>query len=145
MALMDNSRMWKAAGAAAAAAPYVRRLMGDERLRNELRTLIKSATHLANELSNDDTMDKLLKDDAIVKDVDKMLLAMQKAGRRAMAQRRSTNWMAIAIVGGVAGGIVALLMYPRTRHGIQTGVTTAYSTVRRGGIHAVEDVQEKAA
>lgn len=145
MALMDNNRLYKTAASAAAAAPYVRRLMGDERLRSDLRTLISSATRLYNELSSDDTVEKLLKDDKIVKDIDRILESVQKAGQRAMAQRRGTNWVAIAIVGGVAGGIAALLVYPRTRRGLQSGVQTAYTTVRRSGPQPVEDVQQQAA
>ena len=145
MAMMDRSRAIKAAGTAAAAAPYVRRLMRDDRLRTELRNLIKSASHLYSELSGGDTMDTLLKDDSIRKDIDHILASMQKAGQRAVKQRRGTNWMAIAIVSSVAGAITALLAYPRTRHGIQS---TA-SNLRHGSLHAVDDVadtvQEKAA
>jgi hypothetical protein len=142
--MMDGTRVMKAAGVASTAAPYVRRLMKDEQLREELRNLIRSATHLYQELSKDDTLDRLLKDDSIIKDVDRMLESMQKAGRRAMAPQRGVNWLAIAIVGGVAGGIAALLLYPRTRHGIQGGIQGAYTTVRRGSLHAVEDVTETA-
>ena len=141
MARMDSRRVIKAAGVASAAAPYVRRLMSDESLRDELRSLIRSANHLYEELSRNDTIDTLLNDDSIRKDVDRMLESMQKAGRLATARRSGPNWLAIAIVGGVAGGIAALLVYPRTRRGIQG----AYSTVRRGNLHAVEDVGEEAA
>ena len=141
MAMMDTRRVVRAAGVASAAAPYVRRLMSDESLREELRSLIRSANHLYDELSRNDTIDKLINDDNIRKDIDRMLESMQKAGRLATARRRGPNWLAIAIVGGVAGGIAALLVYPRTRRGIQG----AYTTVRRGNLHAVEDVGEKAA
>lgn len=141
MAVMDSRRVIRAAGAASAAAPYVRKLMSDERLRDELRTLIRSATHLYEELSSDDALDKLLKDDRIRKDVDQMLESLQKAGQLAITRRRGPNWMAVAIVGGIAGGIATLLVYPRTRHGIQS----AYSTARRGSLHAVENVEETAA
>lgn len=140
MAMMDRTRMLRAAGAAGVAAPYVRRLMSDERLRDELRNLIGSATHLYNELSNE-KMDKILKDDKIRKDIDSMVESMQKAGQRAMKQRRGTNWFGITLVSGIVGAVVALLVYPRTRHSIQSAVVN----VRRGSLHAVEDIQEKAA
>jgi hypothetical protein len=141
MAMMDGKRVVKAAATASAAAPYVRKLISDESLREELRTLIRSASHLYDELSKEDTVDRFLKDDGIRKDIDSILESVQKAGQRAMAKERSVNWMAIAIVGGVAGGLAALLAYPRTRHGIQG----AYSTVRHGSLHAVEDIKAEAA
>ena len=139
MAMIDRSRAVKAASAAAVAAPYVRRLMRDDRLRNELRTLISSANHLYSELSSGDTVDTLLRDASIRKDVDHMLAAMQHAGQRAIKDRNSgPNWFIIALVSGLAGAIGALLVYPRTRHGIQS----AAGNLRHGGLHAVEDVQD---
>jgi len=141
MAVMDSSRVLKAAGAAGAAAPYVKRIMSDERLRDELRNIVRSASRLYDDLSGDDSVRKLVKDDSIRKDLDHLIESMQKAGQRAVVPKRSTNWAAIAIVSGIAGGVVALLVYPRTRHGIQS----AYTTVRGGNLHAVEDVQENAA
>ena len=140
MAMMDRTRVLRAAGAAGTAAPYVRRLMSDDRLREELRNLIGSATHLYNELSTE-KLDKIVKDDKIRKDVDSMIESMQKAGQRAMKQQRGTNWFGITLVSGIIGAVVALLVYPRTRHSIQNAVVNA----RRGTMHAVEDVQEKAA
>jgi hypothetical protein len=147
VATMDRNRALKAAGAAAAAAPYVRRLVSDDRLRAELRNLIQSANHLYSELAENDTVDTLLKDSSIRKDVDHMLESMQKAGQRAMKQRRSTNWLAITIVSGVAGAIAALLVYPRTRHSIQSAASSVQSTavnLRHGSLHAVDEVKETA-
>jgi hypothetical protein len=95
MAMIDRSRAVKAASAAAVAAPYVRRLMRDDRLRDELRTLISSANHLYSELSSGDTVDTLLKDASIRKDVDRMIASLQHAGQRAVKDRSSgPNWFA---------------------------------------------------
>jgi hypothetical protein len=109
MALSDNrARALQAAGAASAAAPYVRRIMTDDRLRDDVRTIVNSAKHLYDTLAGDG-VSRLLDDD-IRKDVDQIMEAAQEAGDRVLRPRR-TNWAAwIAagafVVGAIAGAVV---------------------------------------
>ena len=113
MASDNRVRMLKAAGAASAAAPYVRRIMSDEELRDDLRRIIRSARHLYDQLS-DEGVSKLLDDD-VRKDVDKIMEAVQGAGERIVAPRRSHTgaW----VVGGtlIGAAVAGLLIYPTTR------------------------------
>ena len=129
MPTMNGKTVARAAGAATMAAPYVRRLIRDQQLRDSVRDLIQAANHLYSELSDEDRLHKLVNDDQVRKDVDQILEAAQHAGRRVIRPRRRTNWMAIAIVGGIAGGIAALIVYPRSRRGVVSVVSRGQQTV----------------
>ena len=114
MALDENrARVLRAAGAASAAAPYVRRIMRDDELRDDLRTLIVAGRHLYEGLTQDG-VSKLLDDD-VRKDLDRIIASLQGAGERVVRPHRS-HWGAWVIGGTLIGGAVAgLLIYPGTR------------------------------
>jgi hypothetical protein len=112
----DNNRaksLW-AAGAASAAAPYVRRILSDDELRGDLRGLIVAGRHLYEGLTTDG-VSKLLDDDAR-SDLDHMVAALQDASERVLRPRRRSHWGSWLIGGTLIGGAVAgLLIYPGTR------------------------------
>jgi hypothetical protein len=112
----DNNRakvLW-AAGAASAAAPYVRRMLSDDELRGDLRGLIVAGRHLYERLTTEG-MSKLLDNDAR-KDLDHMVAALQDASERVVRPRRRSHWGSWLIGGTLIGGVVAgLLIYPGTR------------------------------
>lgn len=112
----DNNRakaLW-AAGAASAAAPYVRRILSDDELRGDLRGLIVAGRHLYEGLTSDG-VSKLLDDDAR-SDLDHMVAALQDASERVLRPRRRSHWGSWLIGGTLIGGAVAgLLIYPGTR------------------------------
>ncbi|HMK93222.1 MAG TPA: hypothetical protein VK576_09495 [Thermoleophilia bacterium] len=120
MASDNRVTMLKAAGAASAAAPYVRRIMSDDELRADLRRIVNSARHLYDQLS-EEGVSKLLDDD-VRKDVDRIMEAVQGAGERIVAPRRSHTgaW----VVGGtlIGLGVAGLLIYPATRRVIMKSV-----------------------
>ena len=115
MALDENrARVLRAAGAASAAAPYMRRIMRDNELRDDLRTLIVAGRHLYEGLTQDG-VSKLLDDD-VRKDLDRIISSLQGAGERVVRPQRSGHWGAWIIGGTLIGGAVAgLLIYPGTR------------------------------
>jgi len=115
MALDENrARVLRAAGAASAAAPYVRRIMKDDELRDDLRTLIVAGRHLYDGLT-ENGVSKLLDDD-IRKDLDHIVASLQGASERVIRPRRSSHWAAWVVGGTLIGGAVAgLLIYPGTR------------------------------
>jgi hypothetical protein len=115
MAFDDNrARVLWAAGAASAAAPYVRRILSDDELRGDLRGLIVAGRHLYEGLTTDG-VSKLLDGDAR-KDLDRMVAALQDASERAVRPQRRSHWGS-RLIGGtlIAGAIAGLLIYPRTR------------------------------
>jgi hypothetical protein len=133
--MMDGRSMAKAAGAASAAAPYIRRMMSDEELRQSVRDLANSASHLVRELQSEDRLHKLVDDKRVRKDVDEMLDAMQHAGRRIVKPRR--NWAMTFLWIGVAGGVVALLVWPRSRRQVTKVASEGVSKVRQRGDNVV--------
>jgi hypothetical protein len=110
----NRAKVLWAAGAASAAAPYVRRILSDDELRGDLRGLIVAGRHLYEGLTTEG-MSKLLDDDAR-KDLDHMVAALQDASERVVRPRRRSHWGSWLIGGTLIGGVVAgLLIYPGTR------------------------------
>jgi len=118
MALDENrAKVLRAAGAASAAAPYVRRIMKDEELRDDLRTLVVAGRHLYEGLTVNGAS-KLLDDD-IRKDLDSIVASLQGASERVIHPHRSSHWGAWVVGGTLIGGALAgLLIYPGTREPI---------------------------
>ena len=72
MAFDENrARVLRAAGAASAAAPYVRRVVSDDELRNDLRSLVVAGRHLYEGLTANG-VSKLLEDD-VREDLDRIV------------------------------------------------------------------------
>jgi hypothetical protein len=115
MAFSENrATVLRAAGAARAAAPHVRRIMGDDELRRDLRTLIVAGRHLYEGLSKHGAS-TLLEDD-VRKDLDRVVASLQGASERVIRPRRSSHWGSWLIGGTLIGGAVAgLLIYRGTR------------------------------
>jgi hypothetical protein len=115
MAFQDNrEKVLRAAGAASAAAPYVRRIVTDAELRKDLRALVVAARHLIEGLTESGPA-KLLDDD-VRKDLDRIVASLQGAGDRVVHVRRRSDWAWWATGGAFIGGAVAgLLIYPATR------------------------------
>ena len=128
MASDNRVRVLRAAGAASAAAPYVRRtapyvrrIMSDDELREDLRRIIGSARHLYQELS-DEGVSKLFDED-VRKDLDKIMEAVQEAGERIVAPPPRSHTGAWVVGGTLIGVAVAgLLIYPATRKTIMKAV-----------------------
>jgi hypothetical protein len=117
MAMMDRSRqVMKAAGAASAAAPYLRRAMADEHVRDDLRTMLAAANRLYRDAVAEDRLRRLVTDDRLPREIDHMVEALQDAGRRVIKPRRRTNWTAIIVVGGLVGA--GAMAWPRSRNAI---------------------------
>ena len=115
MAFDENrAKVLRAAGAASAAAPYVRRIVSDDELRSDLRTLIVAGRHLYEGLTANG-VSKLLEDD-VREDLDRIVASLQGASERVIRPRRSSHWGAWVVGGALIGGAVAgLLIYPGTR------------------------------
>jgi len=118
MALDENrAKVLRAAGAASAAAPYVRRIMKDDELRGDLRTLIIAGRHLYDGLTENGAA-KLLEED-VRKDLDRIVASLQDASERVIHPPRSSHWAAWVVGGTLIGGALAgLLIYPGTREPI---------------------------
>lgn len=145
MKVLDGGRqVVKAAGAATVAAPYMRKLMDDQDLRESLRSMVRSASRLYDELSEDDRFRRILTDDHLRKDVDHMLEAMQDAGKRVVRPRR--NWGRMILVSGLAGGATVIALYEpaRTRvvSAVKGGSSKANEMVRGGRDKAGEMVDQ---
>jgi len=128
MASDNRVRVLRAAGAASAAAPYVRRtapyvrrIMSDDELREDLRRIVQSARHLYEELS-DEGVSKLFDED-VRKDIDKIMEAVQEAGERIVTPPRRGHTGAWVVGGTLIGVAVAgVLIYPPTRKAIMRAV-----------------------
>jgi hypothetical protein len=118
MAFDENrARVLRAASAASVAAPYVRRIMRDDELRNDIRTLVTAGQHLYEGLT-ENGVSKLLEDD-VRGDLDRIVSSLQAASERVIRPRRSTRLAAWVIGGTLIGTAVAgLLIYPGTRQPI---------------------------
>ncbi len=149
MAFDENrARVLRAAGAASAAAPYMRRIMRDEALRNDLRTLVTAGQHLYGGLT-ENGVSKLLEDD-VRTDLDRIVSSLQGASERLLRPQRSNRLAAWVIGGTLIGAAVAgLLIYPGTRQpilrglGMSDGAPWIDAAPHDGGQEAVE--QEMAA
>jgi len=123
MPIADTTRrVTKAAGAATAAAPYVRRALSDEQIRDDLRSAVSAVRHLVEEFSGDDRVRKLITDAKLRGDVDDILEAMQDAGRRVLQPRRQVPWGWIFFWGGVAGAVTTVFAVPQSRAAILRGI-----------------------
>ena len=118
MALDENrAKVLRAAGAASAAAPYVRRIMKDDELRDDLRALIVAGRHLYAGLTENGAA-KLLEED-VRKDLDQIVASLQDASERVIRPPRNSHWAAWVVGGTLIGGALAgLLIYPGTREPI---------------------------
>jgi hypothetical protein len=140
MAMTDRRSMAKAAGAATIAAPYLRRVMNDEKVRDDLRQAGGALGHLVSELSSQDRMRKLVTDDQLRHDVDDMLAAMQDAGKRVAKPRRRMSFGRVLLWGTVIGGVIAVFTVRQSRE----RVFRAYDQLRGRTQHVAEDVSQKA-
>jgi hypothetical protein len=115
MAFDENrAKVLRAAGAASAAAPYVRRIMSDSELRDDLRALVIAGHHLYEGLT-ENGVSKLLEDD-VRTDLDHIVSSLQSASERVIRPQRGTRLAAWVIGGTLIGGALAgLLIYPGTR------------------------------
>ena len=122
MAFDENrAKVMRAAGAASAAAPYVRRIMSDSELRDDLRALVIAGHHLYEGLT-ENGVSKLLEDD-VREDLDRIVASLQGASERVIHPRRSSHWGSWLLGGVLIGGAVAgLLIYPGTRNQILRAV-----------------------
>lgn len=114
-------RVTKAAGAATAAAPYVRRAVSDEQVRDDLRTAATAVRHLIDGFTGDDGARKLVTDARLRRDVDEILDAMQDAGRRVLQPRRQVPWGWVFFWGSLAGAVAAAFAVPQSRAAILRG------------------------
>jgi hypothetical protein len=147
MRVLDGGRqIAKAAGAATAAAPYMRRLVDDQELRESLRSVFRSASRLYDELDADDRFRRILTDDHIRKDVDHMLEAMQDAGRRVVRPRR--NWGRIVLATTLAGALTMIALYAPARTRVMDamkGTSSRANEMVRGGKEKASEMADKAA
>ena len=122
MAYRDSrERVLRAAGAASAAAPYVRRIVTDDELRSDLRSLVVAARHLIEGLSESGPS-KLLEDD-VRKDLDRIVGSLQGAGDRVVHANDRSTWGRWVVTGAVIGGAIAgLLLHPTTRRQMMRAV-----------------------
>ena len=141
MPIGENARrVTNAAGAATVAAPYLRRVMSDEQVRDDLRTMASAAGRLFGELSSDDRIRKLVTDDSLRRDVDAILGAMQDAGKRVIQPKRRTNWGPILFWGGLAGAVAAVFAVPQSRE----AVLRWFGALRGRATDVAEDVASEA-
>jgi hypothetical protein len=117
----STRRVTKAAGAATAAAPYVRRAISDEQVRDDLRAAASAARRLVDEFTGDDGARKLVTDARLRRDVDEILEAMQDAGRRVLQPRRRVPWGWVFFWGSLAGAVAAAFAVPQSRAAILRG------------------------
>lgn len=112
----------RTANAAAAAAPYVRKLMTDEELRTSFKRFVKSADHLYRQFSADDRLSRLATDDKVRQDVDQMIGSFQGGARHVRRGARIHAARKMLVVGaglGVAATALAgALMFRRDRRGM---------------------------
>jgi hypothetical protein len=122
MPIADSTRrVTKAAGAATAAAPYVRRAISDEQVREDLRSAANAIRHLVDEFTGDDRVRRLVTDTGVRRDVDEILEAMQDAGRRVLQPRRRRPWGWVFFWGSLAGAATAVFAVPQSRAAILRG------------------------
>ena len=93
--------------------------------------MVRSASRLYDELSEDDRFRKILTDDRIRKDVDHMLEAMQDAGKRVVRPRR--NWGRMILITGLAGGATVIALYRPARERVVSAVNAAQLEGERDG------------
>lgn len=106
----------KAAGVATAAAPYVRQLLEDDELRENLRQLARSASHLYGQVSRDDGLRTLATDDTVREDIDRIVASLQTGARLVTGERRRRrNWTTMIVAAGVGSAITAFVVYSRTK------------------------------
>ncbi len=123
MPIADSTRrVTKAAGAATAAAPYLRRAIGDEQVRDDLRSAATAVRHLVDEFTGDDGARKLVTDARLRRDVDEILEAMQDAGRRVLQPRRQVPWGWVFFWGSLAGAVAAVFAVPQSRAAVLRGL-----------------------
>jgi hypothetical protein len=117
----STRRVTKAAGVASAAAPYVRRAISDEQVREDLRSAATAVRHLVDEFTGDDRVRRVVTDTAVRRDVDEILEAMQDAGRRVLQPRRQVPWGWVFFWGSLAGAVTAVFAVPQSRAAILRG------------------------
>ncbi len=147
MKVLDGSRqMFKAAGVATVARPYMRKLLDDQELRDNLRAMFRSASRLYDEFSEDDRFRRLLTDEHIRKDIDQMLEAMQDAGKRVVKPRR--YWGRMVLITSLATGAALIALYrpARTRVvAVAQGSGSKVTDIVRGGSQKAGEMVDKAA
>jgi gas vesicle protein len=135
----------KAAGAAAAAAPFARKLMteADEDVRSSVKRFVESADHLYNQLSIDDRLRRFATDDNMRRDVERLVGSVQgrarSVGRGARGRLDRKALVIGAGLGVMVTCLVAALLYPRTRRRIER---VADETRERASATA-QDAREK--
>lgn len=122
MEWMRGDRLTKAAGAAAVAGPYVRRLMRDEELRENVRDVVIAANRLYDRLGRDDRLRKVVSDEGIRKDVDEMLRAMQHAGQKVVKPAPRRRWLGAMPLLLLVLAAAAVFIHPGMRRRIMARV-----------------------
>lgn len=119
MAWTSSARFTKAAGAAAIAGPYVRRLARDEELRENVRDVVRSAGRLYERLGEDDRLRRIVNDESVREDVDEMLKAMQHAGQRVVRKPEpKRRWVSFLPLFFLAMAVMAVFAHRGTRRKI---------------------------
>ncbi len=124
MSRFSSGKMTKAAGVAALAAPYVRRVASDEELRDDMRELMRSANKLYTRVGRDNGLRGIVYDDRVRRDVENVLDAIQHGAQRVIPPPAPRHhWLRwFFIISAVIGGAAALLFYPRGREKVMEPV-----------------------
>lgn len=124
----------KVGGAAAVTAPYVRRLAGDEELRNDLADIIRSAN---------DLMTRVRSDKRVRDDVRRVVESAQSGAGHLRSDLRPRHTLRRLFVGAgliiTAIGVGIAVAWPRTRRQITQAV--GQGTSRANAV--VHDVRER--
>ena len=135
----------QAADAAAAAAPYARRLMAeaDEDVRSTAKHVVDTADHLYSHLSSDVRGLALAGDGEVRRDVDRIIASLQESARSVgQGARRGLDRRALIVGAGLgllAAFLAGALLYPRLRRRI---VRVADETRERAST-AAHDARER--
>jgi hypothetical protein len=148
MALDDRLKTIRRVTGAAAATPYVRRLVTDDELRTDMSDFVRSANDLVREVAADAQ---------VRRDVADIIRSLQEGASRVRQDIRPQPhpWRRFAAGAGLffAGiGVAATLAYPRSRRGLvrvagetrQRASTTVHDARERFGRTAT-DTERKAA
>jgi len=146
--LTRSRRAIRVAGAATAAAPYLREMASDHDLREAARTSFRSLARVYDEMA----ADARLRDRVFDKARDAAMATAEKSSRplRISVSPRFVRWgiLAMGFMAGVAT-IIAVLAYPRSRQRVsravgdaRNGVVSLTGRVRKRTPGSMEEDQE---
>ena len=120
-----SEQITKAARAARRASPYVRRVVTDKELRDDLQRMLRSAGHLAEDAASDiagpQRLRHLVGDSLVRGDVEALIASALETRRRLKAPAPRRSYLPILLVGSgvlIGGAVAVLLLYPRSRERI---------------------------